>query len=201
VAKERLKSPRARLFVALDLPEEVRRELVAWQDGFDDPALRPVKPESLHMTLVFLGYHPEKEIERIAGAALGVEAPAPEIELAPEPVGVPRGRRPRLFALDAPSEGAIELQRRVEERLVEARYYEPEKRPFWPHLTVARVRPEKRGSRKPALVERPPGRIPERLFRPFAALRLTLYRSHLRPQGAEYVPLAEKNLKPATTER
>jgi 2'-5' RNA ligase len=202
VAKERLKSPRARLFVALDLPEEVRAELVAWQGTFTDPALRPVKPESLHMTLVFLGYHPEKEIERIAEAALGIEAPAPEIELAPEPVGVPRGRRPRLFALDAPSEGAVELQSRVEQRLVEARYYEPEKRPFWPHLTVARVRPEKRGSRKPALVEGPPAPLPEHTFlRPIPLVRLVLFRSHLRPQGAEYVPLAEKDLKPATTER
>ena len=202
MAKERLKSPRARLFVALDLPDEVRDDIVAWQRGLDDPALRPVKPESLHMTLVFLGYHPEKEIERIAEAALGVEASAPEIRLEPAPVGVPRGKRPRLFALDAPSEGALELQRRVEERLVEARFYEPEKRPFWPHLTVARVKPEKRGSRKPALVESPPGRLPEHLFlRPIPLVRLTLFRSHLRPQGAEYVPLAVKDLKPATTER
>jgi 2'-5' RNA ligase len=202
VAKERLKSPRARLFVALDLPEEVRRELVAWQGAFTDPALRPVKPESLHMTLVFLGYHPEKEIDRIAEAALGIEAPAPEIELAREPVGVPRGRRPRLFALDAPSEGAVELQRQVEEQLVEGRYYKPEKRPFWPHLTVARVRPARRGSRKPALVESPPGPLPEHTFlRPIPLVRLVLFRSHLRPQGAEYVPLAERNLKPATTER
>jgi 2'-5' RNA ligase len=198
VAKERLKSPRARLFVALELPEELREGIVAWQrDALGDPALRPVKPESLHMTLVFLGYHPEKQIERIADAALGVEARAPEIRLEPEPVGVPRGKRPRLFAIDTPSEGAVELQSQVERRLVEERFYEPEKRPFWPHLTVARVRPEKRGSRKPALVESPPGTLPERLFRPFTPLRLTLYRSHLRPQGAEYVPMAEKDLKPA----
>jgi RNA 2',3'-cyclic 3'-phosphodiesterase len=203
VAKERLKSPRARLFVALDLPDEVREGIVAWQRSeLGDPALRPVKPESLHMTLVFLGYHPEREIERIAEAAL-VDATAPEIRLEPEPVGVPRGKRPRLIALDAPSDGAVELQSRIERRLVEERFYEPEKRPFWPHLTVARVKPEKRGSRKPALVERAPGPLPEQLFRPFSALRLTLYRSHLRPQGAEYIPLAEKDLKPAesTTER
>jgi RNA 2',3'-cyclic 3'-phosphodiesterase len=203
VAKERLKSPRARLFVALDLPNEVREGIVAWQRSeLGDPALRPVKPESLHMTLVFLGYHPEREIERIAEAAL-VDATAPEIRLEPEPVGVPRGKRPRLIALDAPSDGAVELQSRIELRLVEERFYEPEKRPFWPHLTVARVKPEKRGSRKPALVERAPGPLPEQLFRPFSALRLTLYRSHLRPQGAEYIPLAEKDLKPAesTTER
>ena len=198
MAKERLKSPRARLFVALDLPDEVREGIVAWQRGIDDPALRPVKPESLHMTLAFLAYHPEKEIERIADAALGVDMPAPEVRLEPDPVGVPKGKRPRLFALDAPSEGAVELQRRVEERLVQGGFYEPEKRPFWPHLTVARVKPERRGSRKPALVESPPGPLPERLFRPFAALRLTLYRSHLRPQGAEYVPLAGKDLEPAT---
>jgi RNA 2',3'-cyclic 3'-phosphodiesterase len=203
VAKERLKSPRARLFVALDLPDEVREGIVAWQRSeLGDPALRPVKPESLHMTLVFLGYHPEKEIDRIAEAAL-VDATAPEIRLEPEPVGVPRGKRPRLIALDAPSDGAVELQSRIERRLVEERFYEPEKRPFWPHLTVARVKPEKRGSRKPALVERAPGPLPEQLFRPFSALRLTLYRSHLRPQGAEYIPLAAKDLKPAesTTER
>jgi 2'-5' RNA ligase len=203
VAKERLKSPRARLFVALDLPDEVREGIVAWQRSeLGDPALRPVKPESLHMTLVFLGYHPEREIERIAEAA-HVDATAPEIRLEPEPVGVPRGKRPRLIALDAPSDGAVELQSRIERRLVEERFYEPEKRPFWPHLTVARVKPERRGSRKPALVERAPGPLPEQLFRPFSALRLTLYRSHLRPQGAEYVPLAEMDLKPAesTTER
>jgi RNA 2',3'-cyclic 3'-phosphodiesterase len=197
VAKERLKSPRARLFVALDLPDEVREGIVDWQRGFDDPGLRVVRPESLHMTLVFLGYHPEKAIERIAEAALGVDLPAPEVRLEPDPVGVPKGKRPRLFALDAPSEAAVELQRRVEERLVEGRFYEPERRPFWPHLTVARVKPERRGSRKPALVESPPGRLPEQLFRPFSLVRLTLYRSHLRPQGAEYVPLATKDLKPA----
>ena len=204
MAKERLKSPRARLFVALDLPDEVREGIVNWQrDALDDPALRPVKPESLHMTLVFLGYHPEKQIERVAEAAIEVDDRAPEIRLDPEPVGVPRGRRPRLFALDAPSEGAVELQSQVERRLVKARFYEPEKRPFWPHLTVARVRPERRGSRKPAPVETPPGPLTEQLFRPFSAVRLTLYRSHLRPQGAEYIRMAVKNLKPAesTTER
>jgi 2'-5' RNA ligase len=203
MAKERLKSPRARLFVALDLPEAVREEIVAWQRReLTDPALRPVKPESLHMTLVFLGYRPEKEIDRIAEAAFDVELPAPEVELVREPVGVPKGKRPRLIAVDAPSEGAVALQAAVERNLVAERFYEPEKRPFWPHLTVARMRPERRGSRKPAAVERWPGPLPERTFlRPIALVRLVLFRSHLRPQGAEYIPLAETDLKPATTER
>jgi 2'-5' RNA ligase len=194
VPKQRLKSPRARLFVALDLPADVREEIVEWQAReLTDPALRPVKPESLHMTLAFLGYHPEKEIERIAEAAL-VPAPAPEVRLEPQPVGVPRGKRPRLFALDAPSEGAVALQARVEEGLVRERFYKPEKRPFWPHLTAARVKPEKKGGRKPALVERPPGPLPEHMFPSFRPTRLVLFRSHLRRSGAQYEPMAELEL-------
>jgi len=197
VAKERLKSPRARLFVALDLPGPLRDAIVEWQRAeLTDPALRPVRAESLHMTLAFLGYRPEKEIDAIAEAAFAVDASAPEIELAPEPVGVPRGKRPRLFALDAPSEGAVALQAQVERGLVEGRFYEPEKRPFWPHLTVARVKAEKRGGRKPAVVETLPGPL-ERTGVRFRPTRLVLYQSHLRRSGAEYEPMAELELPTA----
>jgi 2'-5' RNA ligase len=197
VAKERLGSPRARLFVALDLPDEVREAIVAWQGhALEDPALRPMRPQSLHLTLVFLGYHPEKEIDAIASAALVSGAKAPEMTLRAEPVGVPRGKHPRLFALDAESPGAVELQRRVSDSLQAAGFYEAEKRPFWPHLTVARVRPEKRGSRRPARVETPPKPLSPSFEHTFGSDRLTLYRSHLRPQGAEYEPLAQLELKP-----
>ncbi|MDX6617228.1 MAG: 2,3-cyclic 3-phosphodiesterase [Solirubrobacterales bacterium] len=197
MAKERLGTPRARLFVALDLPEEIRAAIVAWQGGaLEDPALRPMRPESLHLTLVFLGYHPEKEIDEIASAALIPRVKTPELTLRAEPVGVPRGRHPRLFALDAESPAAVALQGRVSDSLRAAGFYEPEKRPFWPHLTVARVRPEKRGSKRPARVETPPKPLPPGFEHTFGSDRLTLYRSHLRPQGAEYEPLAQLELKP-----
>jgi RNA 2',3'-cyclic 3'-phosphodiesterase len=198
VAKERLKSPRARLFVALDLPQEVRAGLVDWQrTALADPALRIVRPEALHLTLVFLGYQAEKDVKAIAKAALATDAQAPAVELLPEPVGVPGGKRPRLFALDAHSEETVELQRGVEERLVEGGFYKPEKRPFWPHLTMARVKPEARGSRKPAQVRTEPHALPEHMFRFFRPTRLVLFRSHLRPTGAEYEPLAELELPTA----
>jgi RNA 2',3'-cyclic 3'-phosphodiesterase len=118
----------------------------------------------------------------------------------PEPLGLPKGRRPRLFALDAPSEGTVALQAEVERRLVSERLYTPEKRPFRPHLTVARVKPAKRGDRKPAGVERLPGPFPggEQTFPPFCPTRLVLFRSHLRRTGAEYEPMAELELPPAT---
>jgi len=194
VAKERLKSPRARLFVALDLPAETREGLVAWgREALGDPALRPVAPESLHITLAFLGYRPEKEIEAIAAAVEESAAPAPWVELRDPEQRPPRGRT-RLYALPAVSPGAEALQAGLEQRLVEAGFYEPEKRPFWPHVTVARVRPEARGSRRPSVVSEPPGPIPEELQEPRLAVRMALYRSVLQPSGARYVPLAQVEL-------
>lgn len=201
MAKERLKSPRARLFVALELPDDVRAGIVDWQrTALSDPALRVVRPEALHMTLVFLGYHAEKDVRAIARAAFEVDAPAPAVELAAEPVGVPRGKRPRLIALAANSEETVDLQKQVEERLVAEGYYEPEKRPFWPHLTVARVRSEARGSRKPAQIRTTPHPLPEHMFRFFRPTRLVLFKSHLRRTGAEYEPLAELELPTANDE-
>jgi 2'-5' RNA ligase len=198
VAKERLKSPRARLFVALDLPQDVRTGVVEWQQtALADPALRIVRPEALHITLVFLGYQAAKDTKAIAKAAFATEAEAPAMELQREPVGVPPGKRPRLVALGANSDETIALQAGVEDRLVSGGFYEPEKRAFWPHVTVARVKPEARGSRKPALIRTPPHALPEHMFRFFRPTRLVLFKSHLSRSGAEYEPMAELELPTA----
>ena len=194
MAKERLKSPRARLFVALELPASVRDGIVAWgREALADPALRPVAPESLHITLAFLGWTAEKEVPRLSGIVEESRGPAPRIALG-APVPRPQRGRPGLFALPADSPGAVELQAGLGRRLVEAGLYEPEKRPFWPHVTVARVRREERGSKRPALVSRPPGALPQALLQPAVCRRLTLYRSKLQPQGAQYTPLAQVEL-------
>jgi RNA 2',3'-cyclic 3'-phosphodiesterase len=192
--KERLKSPRARLFIALDLPESIRKEIVKWAETtLSDPALRPVPFESLHITLAFLGWTAEKEIPRLAEIVAASGGPAPAIELG-DPVPRPERGRPRLFALPAASPGTVALQAGLQERLVAARLYEPEKRPFWSHVTVARVRREERGSKRPALVGKRPGPLPKDLSQLFKGVRLTLYRSQLQPQGAQYTPLAQVEL-------
>src|SRR5204863_4436625 len=133
---------------------------------------------------------PEKAIATVAEVVHSVEASAPRIELAPDPVGKPRGR-PRLFALDAQSRATVALQADLERELVARRLYKPERRPFWSHVTVARVRPERRGSKRPARIKKAPGALPDELLEPFFAVGVTLYRSKLRPQGAEYAPLAQ----------
>jgi RNA 2',3'-cyclic 3'-phosphodiesterase len=194
MVKERLKSPRARLFVALDLPDAVRAGIASWaRKSLVDPALRPVRLESLHITLAFLGWLPEKEIPRLGQIVAAGAAEAPSIQLS-GPVQRPERGRARLFALAAESPGTIVLQAKLEEGLVAAGLYEPEKRPFWPHVTVARVRREERGSKRPALVSKLPEALPQGLLQPAVCRRMTLYRSELQPQGAQYTPLAQVEL-------
>jgi 2'-5' RNA ligase len=186
MAKERQGSPRVRLFVALDLPASIVTPLAAWTGTAfgGHPDLRVVRPESLHVTLVFLGYQYERDVERIAERAFA--EPFQPVQLQAEDVQpVPRSR-PRLLALDLAEQGGAltTWQGGLSERLHAARLYEPEKRPFWPHVTLARAKRGKnvRGLAVPDL--------PAELSAPFTAGELTLYRSTLRPQGAVYDPLA-----------
>jgi 2'-5' RNA ligase len=186
MAEERLKSPRVRLFVALDLPAAIVTALSGWtREAFGDhPDLRVVRPESLHVTLVFLGYQYERDVERIAELTFAEHFPP--VQLQPEGVRpVPRSR-PRLFALALEDrEAALTTwQGRLSERLHAAGLYEPEKRPFWPHVTLARA---KRG-KSPRGIDVPD--LPDAMRTAFSTAELTLYRSTLRPQGAVYEPLA-----------
>jgi len=97
-------------------------------------------------------------------------------------------RRPRLFALDLddPDRTCALLQQAVSDALEAGRFYKPEKRPFWPHVTLARVKRERRADPLPS--EPPP-------LEPFTASQLTLYRSTLRPQGAHYESLSSRRLE------
>lgn len=183
----------ARLFVALDLPEDAREELVAWRAGaLDHPDLRLVAPEALHVTLVFLGHLPEEEIPRIESLVDPPAIEAPVLTaLGVKPVP-PRG--PRLFALDLEDEGGRcgRIQAAVSGALEGAGLYEPEKRPFWPHVTLARVR---KGRRVRAL------ELPDPPSAPWIGAAVTLYRSRLSPKGARYEPLHRVPTAPGGTGR
>jgi 2'-5' RNA ligase len=185
------RGPRARMFVALDLPAAARSSLVAWRDelisGRRD--LRPVRAEALHVTLVFLGWQAEKEADAIAGAAFEACSGLPAPRLRAGAVRPIPPRAARLFALDLEDEeGRVEaMQSSMSDALEAGRWYRPEKRPFWPHLTLARA---KRGERRPPPLPDTPAPPAEA----FEANALTLYRSTLRPQGAVYDPLAQATL-------
>lgn len=166
--------------MALDLPGEDRRRLAEWRDGAlaGRGDLRPVAPEALHVTLAFVGHRPEEEVGPIAATIVDSCAGLCVARLRSIGVVAVPPRRPRLLALDLADEGgrAGAVQAVVSEALVAGGWYAPEKRPFWPHVTLARVR---RGERALPLVARPPEQA-------FDAGAVTLYRSLLSPRGARY---------------
>jgi RNA 2',3'-cyclic 3'-phosphodiesterase len=175
--------------VALDLPADARERLVAWREGVfgGRPDLRLVPPESLHLTLVFIGHRAEEEVGAIAEAVTASVEGLPAARLRPTGVvGVPKRGRPRLFALDLEDDGdrAAAVQAAVSDALAGCGWYEPEKRSFWPHITLARVR---RGERTGRIEVDPPADE-------FEASEVTLYRSHLSPRGARYEAVARVGL-------
>ena len=175
------------MFLALDLPAEARARLVEWREVVlaSRSDVRPVAPEALHVTLVFLGWQDESAAERIADAAFGALPAGLPARLSPTGVSSVPPRAPRLFALDLDDEGgrATKLQGCASAAMEAGGWYRPEKRPFWPHVTLARVK--RRERRVPPLADDPPPPA-----EPFDAGVVTLYRSTLRPQGSLYEPLA-----------
>jgi 2'-5' RNA ligase len=172
----------ARLFAALDLPADVRAALAAFGRAAaeDDFALRPVGDDALHVTLAFLGHRALDDIEPARAAIL--EAARPVAELALGDVLWLSPRRPHVLTVEVadPTGALARLHAGVTEALAEAVGYEPERRRFRPHVTVARVRhattPRRRG-------------LPDRPEAAFAGDALTLYRSHLGGGPARYEAL------------
>jgi 2'-5' RNA ligase len=178
-----------RSFVALDLPGPLVDAVAGWQEAALGPvsSVRAIRPEALHVTLAFLGDRTPDEVERTAAVLGSLEVAPLPLRLAAAPVGVPE-RRPRVIAFDAESPAAVALQGVLAARLVEEGLLAPEGRPFWPHLSVGRVRGRVDLGRLPPL----PRAATEHLF----AVRVALYRSELRTQGSHYESLAAIDLPP-----
>jgi 2'-5' RNA ligase len=175
----------ARLFVALELPARARERIVDWRSRAigDRADLRLVAAASLHVTLAFLGARPEAEVDAVGAAVAGAVSGLPAARLRAAGVKAVPPRRPRLFAIDLlDADGrAAALQAEVSEALASGGFFSPERRPFWPHVTFARVR---RGAERVAPISLAP---PDQ---PFTASAVTLYRSHLSPRGSRYEALA-----------
>jgi 2'-5' RNA ligase len=175
----------ARLFAALDPPEAVGEELLRWGRsalrGAGERGARLLEPQSLHVTLVFLGERPFEELDALAEAlgAAAEGARACELETG-APIWLPP-RRPRALAVQVRDERGelADLQRELARALCAIAGL-PVPRRFRAHLTLARARSG------PAAHETLP---PTPALR-FAAEEVVLYRSHLEPRAARYERVA-----------
>jgi 2'-5' RNA ligase len=173
--------PTERLFVALDPPAPAREALKAFRDRADPRLWRPVPDEALHVTLVFLGHRPLGVSERVAEVVRASAGPVADLALGAALLLPPR--RARVLCADVHDDsGALAaLQARLAGALAVAGLHEPERRPYRPHATVARLRAGERSPRTAAIEG------PEPVA--FAGDAVTLYRSLLSRAGARYEPL------------
>ncbi len=170
---------RLRLFLALRLPGDVLDEIEAWQRS-ELPGVRILPRDHLHVTLAFLGYRSMEELDSIVSALQGAAAEAGDIRLTPVRYRETRGVG--MLVLDDAGGHATALANDVQARLERLGLYERERRPWLPHLTVARWR------ERPGLRPAPP---PGRTFVPSDA---AAYVSRLHAAGARYAVLRSVGL-------
>jgi 2'-5' RNA ligase len=139
-----------RTFIALELNEALQGFLgdIISQAARDLPNLRWVDPAGIHLTLAFLGYLTDERLETAIDAARLAAQQAVPFEYRLKGLGIfGSANQPRVIWMgieDLPS-GQIQgspLQQlhRVLTKELELRGFEVEKRPFSPHLTLARIK-------------------------------------------------------------
>lgn len=127
-----------RLFIAIDFPEEVNRQLLEMRRGIDKA--KWIKPGQVHLTLRFIGDSHDDQAELLKLALAEIKHPAFKIILKGAGTFPPQEKRGRPKVLwvgvQDPRE-LIEVQRKVEQAAQQAGFT-PEDRPFHPHVTLAR---------------------------------------------------------------
>lgn len=176
-----------RLFVAIELPDEVRGALAR---GLGElrrvlPRARWVRAEALHITLKFLGEQPAEVVEPLAAALARELAPLAPVAVRLGGAGFfPRAERARVAWVGGIAPGMERWAAGVEAAAA-AVGIPREERPFSLHLTLARL-------------ERPWGgravddftvRVGKWSLPPFVAREAVVFRSELHPTGAVYTAL------------
>jgi len=168
-----------RLFVALDLPEDIRARLLALQGGV--PGARWSTNEQLHLTLRFIGEVDGDVARDIDDALAIVRAPAFSLEISG--VGEFGGKNPRaLWAGVKANDALMHLQRKIETAMQRIGL-PPEQRKYSPHITLARLKAAPRDKVVQFLTH-------AALFSagPFQVNQFVLFSSHTSPSGAIYNP-------------
>ncbi len=168
-----------RVFVGVPLPTDIRMALADETSPLHIPG-KLVPKENLHFTLRFLGETDLVSYERFLAGLTVVEKMAPfPIRLA----GFGAFPRPQKATVvwAGVSDGVedLSLLNEIAEEAAQSAGFEPEERPYRPHLTLSRIRP-------PADVRR---LVDETLDLRWNNNEVVVYRSHLGRGGARYEPL------------
>jgi 2'-5' RNA ligase len=136
---------RTRTFIGIDIGEAIRANALALQKELTKSGaeVKWAAPESMHITLVFLGEVDDRELHAVCRAAKQVAASEAPFALRVSGVGAfPTARRPKIIWTGI-TDGAESLQRlnaALEVQMLELGCYRKEERSYTPHLTLGRVK-------------------------------------------------------------
>ena len=186
---------RHRIFIAINLPEDVKKKLIDCQKKWPELPIRWTKKENLHITLIFLGYIPDEELLEICKITK-------EISLRIQPFlinlnkicyGPPKKMPPRMIWVEGEkSREFTVLKDDIEKSLVtsERVNFSPENRVFSPHITLGRIRVWEFRQIEPE--ERP--EVDEDIDLNFEVNSIEVMESQLKRGGVEYTILESASL-------
>jgi len=188
-----------RAFIAIDLPSEVqdclRQILTQLNEQMGDVPVRWVAAENIHLTLKFLGDVSTNNIQVLTELLEAETANQKPMVISVGGVGAfPKIRSPRVIwvGVEAPQE-LVALQRQIDSHTARIGYAR-DRRPFSPHLTLGRVS----RNATPQDVRKIGDVLASQKIGYLGVARMRavhLYRSDLKPSGAEYTKLFTASFK------
>jgi len=196
---------RMRLFIALDIDDAIRERIARFMEGVQGfaPDARWVRPESLHVTLKFIGEQPEPKVEEIRQTLGALSANAAEILFRGHGF-FPTAKSARVFWVGMESGPQLAALAAAIDKQMPSLGIPKEDRAFSPHLTLARG-PRSSGSprwregdgpnRTFQLLQEKLSALPAPEFGTMTPREFFLYQSQLSPKGSKYTKLASFALR------
>lgn len=203
---------RRRVFIAINLPEDIKKELAGYGDKWLELPCRWTKPDNLHITLEFLGYVSDDDLLAVCNAAKDVASKhdAFEIKLNKIVYGPPKkmpysraeletgrsaesgDRPPRMVWVEGEASRELSaLKEDLEKALADSVGHSPETRGFSPHITLGRIKTWEFKAIEPE--ERPD--ITEDINLNFEVNSIEVMESQLKRGGPSYAVLESYPLK------
>jgi len=170
-----------RLFLAIDLPDEIKEQLCQLRTGI--PGARWVPTDQLHLTLAFLGDVEMEKMNHLMGKLTAIHIPVFDLRIGD--VGCfPNRKRPRVVWIGIrPEPLLMSLAEQVRNATLLCGI-PLEERPFSPHITLARIK-QPVGNYCDAFLDRTLKLEPTLI----SVREFILFESRLSSRGALHIPL------------
>lgn len=184
---------RHRVFVAINLPQEIKKELFSYSEKWPELPAKWTEKDNLHITLEFLGALTDEEVGEVCVIVKDVATRHSSFSLNLNQIlyGPPKKTPPKMvWAEGEKSEELSLLREDLENSLTEKVRFVPENRVFAPHITLARISSWEWRGIEPE--ERP--EINESIDLPFTAESIEVMESEMKRGGPIYTVLESHQL-------